>query len=134
MEAIDIIDLAREIFQKPVQPPNTIQLEFSDPDEPVIDATKFLFEQLLMVFTEGMKQLFGDNRGKVDLGKLQPTDFLKVREYFHSFGFDIFYKMSKLDENPPHTTSNSASKLSDRYLNLKTEQMRYTVWFDVYVS
>jgi hypothetical protein len=51
-----------------------------------------LFEQLLMIFVDGLKYFYGLN-GKVDINKLTKEDFEKVNEYFISMNYEVDLKV-----------------------------------------
>ena len=44
------------------------------------------FEQLLMIFVDGLKYFYGEN-GKVDINKLNTDDIQKVNSYFLSMNY-----------------------------------------------
>ena len=47
-----------------------------------------LFEQLLMIFVDGLKYFYG-KQGKVDINELTKTDIEKVNEYFISMNYSV---------------------------------------------
>lgn len=85
---MDSHQIAQKIFSKPVKPANSCSFQ--------VDSgmtTKDIFEMLLEIFTEGMKVLYGNAEGKVDLNSLEAKDMEKVQEYFASLGFQCRYKI-----------------------------------------
>lgn len=46
------------------------------------------FEQLLMIFVDGLKYFYGEN-DKVDIHKLNSEDIQKVNEYFLSMNYEV---------------------------------------------
>ncbi len=81
--------MAFKLFSENPKDPFSIQLNFTDvPNNE--DPNKGVFKQLLIIFTDGMKFLYGDNDGKVNLANLDEDDFLLMKKYFRSFGYDIF--------------------------------------------
>ena len=46
------------------------------------------FEQLLMIFVDGLKYFYGEN-GKVDINKLNTDDIQKVNSYFLSMNYEV---------------------------------------------
>jgi len=46
------------------------------------------FEQLLMIFVDGLKYFYGENN-KVDINKLTKNDIEKVNKYFLSMNYDV---------------------------------------------
>lgn len=47
-----------------------------------------IFEQLLMIFVDGLKYFYGEN-DKVDINKLKKEDIQKVNEYFLSMNYEV---------------------------------------------
>ena len=46
------------------------------------------FEQLLMIFVDGLKYFYGEN-GKVNINKLTEEDIQKVNSYFLSMNYEV---------------------------------------------
>ena len=46
------------------------------------------FEQLLMIYVDGLKYFYGEN-GKVDINKLTEKDIQKVNSYFLSMNYEV---------------------------------------------
>ena len=65
---------------------------------PLLDPNKniglHIFEQLLMIFVDGLKYFYGEN-GKVNINSLKKEDIEKVNEYFISMNYSV-----KLDYFP----------------------------------
>ncbi len=125
---MSIEEITYTIFSKQPQPSNSIQLDYSNFN---LDA-KELFEELLMMFTQGMKILYGNSSGKVDLINLTQKDFDKVNDYFHSFGFNITYTVILPNSLPPIEIT-SKQILKDYSLRLKCQDNIYIVSFDHYI-
>jgi hypothetical protein len=51
-----------------------------------------IFEQLLMIFVDGLKYFYGKDN-KVDINKLAKEDFEKVNEYFISMNYSVDLKV-----------------------------------------
>jgi len=64
-----------------------IQLE-STYIEPGKNIGLHTFEQLLMIFVDGLKYFYGENN-KVDINKLKKEDIEKVNEYFVSMNYKV---------------------------------------------
>ena len=91
---MDIKQLANQVFTKPIQVENSINIEFE-----CIENTPTLFEALLELFTEGMKIKHGDgDKNKVDLLSLSQNDFLEMKNYFKSFKINLFYHVFHLQQ------------------------------------
>lgn len=56
-----------------------------------------IFQELLMIFTEGSKYLFG-NHDKVDITNLCKTDIDLLNKYFESFGFTLHVEVFTIPE------------------------------------
>ncbi len=78
-----------------------------------------------------MKILYGDPYGRVDLSKLSEDNFFKVKQYFHSFGYNVFYDILPLDSTETITPKKN---LKDYYLRLRTDDRIYVISFDFYIG
>lgn len=80
-------EFIRYLFSNEPKEPHKISLEL-----PLDDNNKnmylHIFEQLLMIFTDGAKYLHGVN-GKVNVNALTKEDIDKIDKYFISFGYRI---------------------------------------------
>ena len=76
------------LFTKPPQEKGSIKLEL-----PLSDDTKnkhhHIFEQLLMIFVDGLKYFYGNSEGKVTISELKKEDIDKVNEYFISMNYEV---------------------------------------------
>ena len=127
-------DIAENIFRQP--PKKECSVGFAvDTDM----SLREIFEMLLMIFTEGMKILFGDSSGKVNLNELGEKDFKKVQEYFKSFGFVCNYKVYLPSQTInidfearkySNITINNSTKLKDLKLPLKCGGRVFEISFD----
>ena len=80
---MDLNKLIDMVFSAGIKPPSSIQIDLGGNDMDVKD----VFEFLLTFFTEGMKLLYGDSRGKVDLSQLSESDIRLLAKYIQSIGF-----------------------------------------------
>ena len=48
-----------------------------------------IFEQLLMIFVDGLKYFYGEKANKVDINKLSQEDIEKVNKYFISMNYSV---------------------------------------------
>jgi len=69
------------------QPAHSIQLE-SPPLDPDKNQGLHIFEQLLMIFVDGLKYFHGKG-GKVNINELALHDIERINEYFHSMDYDV---------------------------------------------
>ena len=88
-ENLDLSIIGEKIFSKPPQKKFSIQIQFQDSN------IKDIFESMLMLTTQGMRILFGDARGKVNLLLLTDKDIKKFNQYLHSFGMHLNLEIEK---------------------------------------
>ena len=123
-------DISKKIFEGEPKNPQSIQIEYSDAD----DDDK-LFIMLLEIFYDGMRKFHGVNN-KVCLELVKDEDLFQMRQYYWSFGFDIFYKVYDLDKNLiknyDKNTKRCKTSLKDLFMNLKTSYLIYEISFDYY--
>ena len=74
------------LFSEKPKEPNTIKLELDNNIDIKIGLN--IFQELLMIFTSGIKYLFGEN-DKVDISSLSVDDIHLMGKYFESMGFKI---------------------------------------------
>ena len=95
----DLHQIVYKVFSEPVQKHHTYQIIF-DPNEidPSTNYTQYVFEQLLLMFTEGLKIFYGEV--SIDISLISPPDFYKIQQYFQSMGFIVDCQIEKiLDED-----------------------------------
>lgn len=80
-------EMIAEVFTSSPKGVNTIQLQTDGLE------LKELFAMMLEIFTKGMKILFGDSEGKVNLENITEEQFIEVKQRFRSFGIEIFYNI-----------------------------------------
>lgn len=71
------------VFKNEPKPIKSINLEFET------DNLKELFENLLDIFTQGMKIQYGNETGIVDLSSLTQDNIINFNKYFNSFGIKL---------------------------------------------
>ena len=76
------------LFTNYQKPQGAIQLE-SPLLEPGKNEGLHIFEQLLMIFVDGLKFFYKDESGKINLSELTEEHILKVKEYFISMNYDV---------------------------------------------
>jgi len=124
-------NLSDALYSKPAAAPCSIQLDFSESnDKPT---TEELFQELSILFADGLKRFCGLNEnGKVDLDAMREKDFMKVREYFLSIGFNVIYNIENLGtfiyRNPKPVV------LKDFKLSITTAKYMYVIQFDNYIA
>jgi len=75
------------LFSEPPKEKNSIKLELN-PSKEKIHIGLHIFQELLMIFTAGMKYLFSEEE-KLDVTKLDEKDIKLMNEYFESIGFQV---------------------------------------------
>ena len=126
--------ISEKIFEGEPKKVKSIQIEFSNDEleNKETDFNKKIFDMLLEIFYDGMKK-FHLRNGKVNLEEVSNDEFNKIKEYFWSAGFDVFYKLIKDNEVVfKNDYKEKKSELKDYYLNLKTDNFTYQIYFDYY--
>lgn len=80
------------VFKDKPKEKNSIKLEL-DPPNKNNNINKHIFEQLLQIFTDGMKYLYSDDDNKINIASLEIDSILKMKEYFESFGVELIFNM-----------------------------------------
>lgn len=126
--------ISEKIFEGEPKKVKSIQIEFSNDEleNKETDFNKKIFDMLLEIFYDGMKK-FHLRNGKVNLEEVSNDEFNNIKEYFWSAGFDVFYKLIKDNEVVfKNDYKEKKSELKDYYLNLKTNNFTYQIYFDYY--
>jgi hypothetical protein len=114
------------LFSDSPKDKGVIQLE-STYIEPGKNIGLHTFEQLLMIFVDGLKYFYGDSEGKVTISELKKEDIEKVNEYFVSMNYkvnlEIFLTMNEYKFKHPNYFKNqehikSETKLKDFYYEI----------------
>lgn len=87
----DADDFTIFLFSNPPKEKNTIKLEL-DPSKKDIHIGLHIFQELLMIFTSGMKYLFSKEE-KLDITQLQKEDIELMDKYFQSIGFQAIVEV-----------------------------------------
>jgi len=76
------------MFSSDPKPKDSIQLECPDiPDNK--NTHLHIFEQLLMIYVSGLKHLWSNSEGKVDLTKLTEDNISLMKRYFESISYVV---------------------------------------------
>jgi hypothetical protein len=129
------------VFTENPKPKKTIKLELEPPNHGN-NINKHIFEQLLQIFTDGMKHLYGDDEGKVDIVSLDIDSIIKMKEYFESFSVELIFNMYNQSDYvlKPYIYDkpelyNKSKKVSDFYyeipINLEKEILIYRISFNL---
>ena len=133
MSEIELDDLINNLFDNQPQPLKSIDIVFEDSD------LKKLFESLLMIFTNGMKKLFGNSSGQVDLTKLSQDNIIFFNKYMNSFGIQLVIEIEQFSillgsdyEKLKYTNINitNNTKLNELKLPFLSNGLVYIISFD----
>jgi len=116
------IDFINYLYSNPPKNNGEVKLELplNEPDK---NLGLHEFEQLLMIFVDGLKYFYGEN-DKVDINKLTKEDIQKVNNYFLSMNYEInleifptlneyIFKHPNYFKNQQHITKDT--ELNDYY-------------------
>ncbi len=105
----------------------SIQLESPLSDNTDKNINLHIFEQLLMIFVDGLKYFYGDSNNKVNVDDLTIDSIDKLNEYFKSMNYEITlevfetmydyqFKFPNYFQNQEHI--NEQTKLEDFYYEI----------------
>lgn len=80
-------DFLKYIFSSEPREKNSVKLELDPPDEGV-KLGLHIFQELLMVFTMGLKYLYSEG-DDLNISTISPQDIDKINKHFQSFGFSV---------------------------------------------
>ena len=81
-------DFITYMFDSEPKPKDSIQLECSD-IPPNKNTNLHIFEQLLMIYVSGLKHLWQNEEGKVDLTDLTEDNIGLMKRYFESINYVV---------------------------------------------
>jgi hypothetical protein len=76
------------LFGSEPQAPHSIVLE-SPPLDPSKNRGLHTFEQLLMIFVDGMKYFHGSEEGMVNINEVSLQHIEQINRYFHSMDYEV---------------------------------------------
>ena len=83
-------DFIKFLFGKTPQEKNTIKLELGMPEKNK-HIGLHIFEQLIQVFVDGLKYLYGDD-GKVNIQDLTEENIKLMKRYYLSIGYKLLFE------------------------------------------
>ena len=89
-------DFIKYMFDSEPKPKDSIQLECSD-IPPNKNTHLHIFEQLLMIYVSGLKHLWQNEEGKVDLTELTEDNIGLMKCYFESINYVVNIQVFDLD-------------------------------------
>ena len=86
----DADDFTIFLFSHKPNEPNSIKLELDEPGKNK-HIGLHIFQQLLQIYVDGLKYLYGDgsNEGKVNINDLTEENIELMKKYFISIGFHV---------------------------------------------
>ena len=129
---MDPVTFSNNIFKESPKDPNIIQLELQDMD------MGDLFEFLLIVFTNGLQKLYGNDKDKVDISQISDEQFGRLNQYFNSFGFDCIYIVYPIEAeyhidfnklSYKNAEINTDTQLENLCLPIKVQDKIYVIGF-----
>ena len=124
----DHVEFIQFLFSDSPKPQGTITLELPL-SEPNKNVGLHVFEQLLMIFVDGLKYFFGKDE-KVNLSELTEENIIKVQEYFISMNYsakvEVFSTMNEYQFKYPNYFKNqekitNETQLEDFYYEVFNE-------------
>lgn len=126
-------DFIKYLFSNPPKQKGEIKLELPNYDKDKND-NLHLFEQLLMIFVDGLKFFYSDENNKVSISKLNKEDLYKINQYFNSINYEIkleiFNSINEYQFKFPNYFNNQDKINSDT----KLEDFFYETYDEVNVS
>jgi len=89
-------DFIKYMFDSEPKEKTSIQLECPD-IPPKKNVNLHIFEQLLMIYVGGLKHLWSDSVGKVDLTKLTEENIHLMKRYFESIDYEVSIQVFDLN-------------------------------------
>ncbi len=130
---IELEDLVITLFSNPPGEPNSHLISFDTGN------LVQLFESLLIIFTNGMKLLFGNSNGVVELDKLSEENIGLFQKYFNSMGYLFYFDIYEdTNDNRDKTQAmkytniniDNNSQLKNLYFPLLCKDKIYLINFD----
>ena len=128
-------DFIEFLFSNPPQGKNTIKLQLDDTTIPI---GLHIFQELLMIVTEGMKYLYGND--SFSISDITSENIITLNKYFESMGFQVFieeYTIKDYLDNmkiPNYFMNkeliNQTTPLKDIYYETYTGGIIYRIYFD----
>ena len=91
----DADDFTIILFSEKPKEKHTIKLELNPKEK--LHIGLHIFQELLMIFTSGLKYLFSEGGG-VDITKLEQEDIVLMNRYFESLGFQVVVEVFTIVE------------------------------------
>jgi len=140
----DADDFTIFLFSHKPNEPNSIKLELDEPGKNK-HIGLHIFQQLLQIYVDGLKYLYGDgsNEGKVNINDLTEENIELMKKYFISIGFhvilDVYTRenyISKPDIFSDHSLIKKNTMLDEFFYEVTTYEddleKIYRIYFKFY--
>jgi hypothetical protein len=131
-------DFSKFLFSCDPREKNSVKLEL-DPPKPGVKFGLHIFQELLMIFTTGMKYIYPNNQ-LLKLSILTDDDIEKLNKYFQSFGFNLIFEKFTIHDYlsnmklpnyfKNHDIIKDDTMLKDIYYEPVVEGLIYRISFD----
>ncbi len=103
------------VFSNDPKDKGTIKLELGNPSNKSL--SKHIYEQLLQIFVDGLKYLYGEDN-KVNITSLEIENIILIKKYFLSFNIDLSFEMFNVENyvSKPYIYGNKT--LEEKFTNL----------------
>ena len=125
-------DFIKFLFGSKVQDKNTIKLELGIPDKDK-HIGLHIFEQLIQIFMDGLKYLYGDD-GKVNVQDLTKDNIKLMKQYYLSIGYKLIFEIfdrtnyiAKPNMFMEHTLIKDNTMLDEFYYELLSETVEHKI-------
>ena len=125
-------DFIKFLFSKQPQEKNSIKLELGIPEKNK-HIGLHIFEQLIQVFVDGLRYLYGDN-GKVNIQDLTEDNIELMKKYYLSIGYKlVFETFDKTNYEPKpnvfmeHNLIKKDTALQDFYYEVSSETLDHKI-------
>ena len=130
---MDIQELTEKLFTKNAGSAHSINIQMDTLPEGITNVSEYFAKFLTDLFVSGLKMLYGEN-GKVDLVKMTDSQFLNMKKYIQSIGFDVHLKIyPKVNKHRTLRTigSNNSKDLDFWVLTVvpPSQDKCYSIWF-----
>ena len=126
-------DFIKFLFGKKPQEKNTIKLELGIPDKDK-HIGLHIFEQLIQIFMDGLKYLYGNDDGKINVQDLTEDNIKLMKQYYLSIGYKLIFEtfdrtnyVAKPNIFMEHNLIKENSMLNEFYYELLSETVEHKI-------
>lgn len=128
---INFKSLIPQIFKQKAGNPFSVRIDL-DPPAGISNPAEFLAKFFIDLFIEGLKHLYGDESGNIELDAMTNDQFLHMKKCIQSLGFDVhleIYGKEKKQQKLYNLGSNDPRKLDYWILTINKNDKCYSLWF-----